>query len=241
MQKKEKQEKLNHKANPLACSWSAWEAALVLLIAVVASSVPYLFSALFHSEVGLSMLTSVIQEACFFLLPLWIVYQRHGGKAGDLGFRKTRLFSVLETGIPWGLGLYFVNLLISMLIGFLFPQSLEKEQAVVTLLFHAGGWQEILLICVVVLLFAPVAEELLFRAFFLPALKKIFRPSIAVMLSAGIFALTHWNIWVFLPLFAGGVGFALLYEKYHNLFYNIVAHMTWNGVALLLFFIFGFK
>ena len=50
-----------------------------------------------------------------------------------------------------------------------------------------------------------------------------------------VFGAMHMNIWVFLPMFVGGVGFAWPYDKKHNLYINILAHITWNTISMALY------
>jgi membrane protease YdiL (CAAX protease family) len=62
-----------------------------------------------------------------------------------------------------------------------------------------------------------------------------------VLGSALVFGLVHIEsaataIWNFLPLFAGGCGFAFMYSKYRDISLNFVAHATWNSIAVILMF-----
>ena len=89
--------------------------------------------------------------------------------------------------------------------------------------------------CITVL--APVSEEMLFRAFLLPALQKVFGRWTAIILTTTIFAAAHLNLRVFLPIFVSSIVLCWIYERYQNIVYCMVAHMIWNMIALNMFFL----
>lgn len=89
-------------------------------------------------------------------------------------------------------------------------------------------------------LFIPlsVLQEIAYRGFLMPTLHDIFPDHTTVILvNAGLFTLLHIiypEPSIMLPLaFAGGLGFAALYEWYPNLFLVSVAHTILNFVAVL--------
>ena len=97
-------------------------------------------------------------------------------------------------------------------------------------------FQELFLL-LLLLFMIPVAEETLFRAYFFPALLYRYGRAAAYILCAVVFAASHLSLWTLLPIICASLGLCRLYEKYHCLWYNIVAHATWNGVALTLYYL----
>lgn len=214
-------------------SWTVLEAFTVLVLSLLLATLPT--ALLDTSRLLPHYLSLLLQAACFSFLPYLIVKRRGGGFA-ELGLRAMFLPKMFIIGILWGVGLYLLNVFVATLQGFFFPASLQQEQAILSLLQQSSGSGEVIILVVFILVVSPFSEELLFRGFLFPAFKQHFRPLGAILASSFIFAAIHFNLWVFLPLFAGGAGFALLYQRHNNLFCNVIAHSTWNVISLLMFF-----
>jgi len=87
---------------------------------------------------------------------------------------------------------------------------------------------------VMAIILAPIAEEMLFRGILYPTLKQNgFRRS-ALILSSVIFALTHLNLMLIVPLTFLALVLALLYEFTGNLSAPITAHCLFNALDFLL-------
>lgn len=91
-----------------------------------------------------------------------------------------------------------------------------------------------------VLLFIPISilQEFAFRGFLVPSLKTIkMSRTMIVVVTTFLFMLIHIiypPLQVALPVsFIGGLAFALMYEKYPNLFLASLAHAALNFVAVL--------
>ena len=97
----------------------------------------------------------------------------------------------------------------------------------------AGGpaaramWVAVLVLC------APLWEELMFRGFLLPALARRAPPAAAVGLSALAFALVHFSREGFLPLLALGCVFGAAYARTGNLAAPVALHAGWNVYLLV--------
>lgn len=79
---------------------------------------------------------------------------------------------------------------------------------------------------------APVTEELLFRGVILRGLLRRFHPWVAIGMSSALFAVMHMNPWQFITAFAVGMVSGWFFLKTGNLWPCIVAHalnnlMTW--------------
>lgn len=80
--------------------------------------------------------------------------------------------------------------------------------------------------------FAPIWEEAIFRGFLLRTLMKPFASHTAVLGSALMFALCHFNQDTFAPLVLLGVVFGWLYAKCNNLLPPMILHSLWNTYVL---------
>lgn len=82
------------------------------------------------------------------------------------------------------------------------------------------------------ILFAPVAEELVFRGYMYRQLSK-FNAHFALIFSSAFFAVWHGTIIHLYAAFFGGIIFCKIYEKTQKLRYSILAHIIFNGCTVL--------
>lgn len=80
---------------------------------------------------------------------------------------------------------------------------------------------------------APLCEEIVFRGYFYPVLKKFGGLPVAVVCSALVFAAAHGSLTALLPLFIFGCVLVFLYEKTGSLWAPIAAHFCFNGATVL--------
>jgi len=92
-------------------------------------------------------------------------------------------------------------------------------------------------ISLVVVLLAPVAEEIFFRAFFYRALRTRMRVPLAATITGCVFASVHFQYYVepalLLIIAAFGIAQCLLYERTGSLFAVIATHAGFNTFASL--------
>lgn len=79
---------------------------------------------------------------------------------------------------------------------------------------------------------APLCEEVVFRGYLYPVLKKFSGPAVATFSSALIFAAAHGNLTALLPLLLFGGLLVLLYEKSGSLWAPVAAHFCFNAVTV---------
>lgn len=234
----DKQEPDSNRSTDSAPSWRIWQALWVLPLAIFIASLTGLVNNEGVSKVGVNLVAILLQDSCLLLLPLAIVCQYYKQTPEVLGFRLIKLGRILRIGILAGICLYLINVTFSVLINIVFPGKIEASQNNIQLLSLAENSFESIMLVLFFCILAPMAEETYFRAFVYPPLKFRFGRVNALILSAALFAFVHFNPWIFLPLFAGGLGFAWLYDRYSNIWINICAHMIWNFVVVALYFIF---
>lgn len=86
----------------------------------------------------------------------------------------------------------------------------------------------------VVALLPAFAEELFFRGGVQNILERWTRvPAIAIILSAGFFAMFHLSFFKFLPIFTLGLALGIIFYITRNLWYSIFFHFVNNSLALL--------
>jgi membrane protease YdiL (CAAX protease family) len=84
---------------------------------------------------------------------------------------------------------------------------------------------------------APLCEEVVFRGYFYPVLKKFGGMRVAAFCSALVFAAAHGSLTALLPLFIFGLVLVFLYEKTGSLWAPISAHFCFNGATVIVQFL----
>ncbi|WP_280772272.1 CPBP family intramembrane glutamic endopeptidase [Salipaludibacillus daqingensis] len=92
---------------------------------------------------------------------------------------------------------------------------------------------------IVVAIFVPIMEELVFRMVIFGSLFKRFGFWIAAVLSGLIFAIVHWDFEHILVYLAMGIVFAFLYVKTKRIIVPIIAHVGINSFVMLIQVVFG--
>ena len=132
--------------------------------------------------------------------------------------RPRQLGLVLAAGILFGAFAAAANLLVML------ASSDEAAQGTIGLRVAAVVLQ--------VTLLSPLAEEFAFRGLLYRGLRQAFRPLVAALVSAAVFALMHGSfgqtLWAFL---LGGL-LAFLYEQTRSLAAPVVAHALFNAVPV---------
>ena len=110
--------------------------------------------------------------------------------------------------------------------------SIDVDEPTRQLLDNTMGSRVVLYLVIVV--GAPIAEELFFRGLLLRSLARRFDDTAAIAVSALVFSLSHFKPAQIPGLFVVGTVFAVLTRRTGRLGPAIVAHMAFNATALLL-------
>jgi len=80
---------------------------------------------------------------------------------------------------------------------------------------------------------APLCEEIVFRGYFYPVLKRFAGVWPAALCSALVFASAHGNLTAMLPLLIFGILLVWIYEKTGSLWAPIAVHFCFNGATVM--------
>jgi membrane protease YdiL (CAAX protease family) len=94
-----------------------------------------------------------------------------------------------------------------------------------------------LLIFLMIVIAAPILEELLFRGIILDGLLNKQSPITAILISSTLFAFVHLNPWQFVSALFLGVLSGWVYYKTKSISLSIIIHATNNFVGFLIMFI----
>ena len=81
---------------------------------------------------------------------------------------------------------------------------------------------------------APLCEEIVFRGYLYPVMKKFSGPWVAGVCSALIFAAAHGSLVALLPLFVFGCVLVFIYEKTGSLWAPIAVHFCFNAATIMI-------
>ncbi len=133
-------------------------------------------------------------------------------------------------------GAVVISLPVTWLLGDLAARAMEQvhveavSQHMVQTLQTSVAWNERLVFGAVIILLAPVVEELVFRGVLYPLIKQQGFPRLALWGTSLLFGLTHANAMTFVPLTFLAVVLVLLYEATDNLLAPILTHSLFNAV-----------
>ncbi len=175
------------------------------------------------------------------LTVVWLLAKRHGvGLARALGLRPV-FRSFVST-------LTSAGLVVAMLIG---TRLLTTAYGVFTQAFDwtpvfdwntdltrvfGTGQVGLTLTIVLVVLFGPFVEEIAFRGVVQPAARRRWGPIVSIAATSALFAVYHFDPWMFAPTFLLGVALGWLAENRRGLWPSIALHVLYNGVTVFAIF-----
>ena len=182
------------------------------------------------SDASMGFFVEVVVSYGLVLAAVWFVgLRRHHVPWTVLGFRPLDVRSLvgmlaLIAGVIIG-----ANILVGLVTHL--PQSRD-------IFVFGRGLTEIVLMGLLVLVAAPLAEEIFFRGFLLQGLARRLRFWPAAIVSSAVFAVAHiwWQFYV--PIFILGLIFAWLFWRTGSLWASIAAHATINGTSLVVVLLF---
>lgn len=221
------------KVPPKHPHWNVWQGLfLLLLIDLLEFPLGWLQTPQDLDQLRgfLRFLAVGVGEVALYLSLLFVFFKLIRRPWSELGFVRPR-GKYLILGLFMGVFLFFTVGLLGNLLAKWFgtpaPQSF-------TLVVNGSSynWQIFLLMFLGGVL-APIKEEAFFRGLFYPPLREMYGRGKGILLTAGFFAVLHFDVIRFLPLFIGGIILTWLYEKTSSLWPSIVAHGTWNILMAL--------
>ena len=147
------------------------------------------------------------------------------------GFSKIGFFRTAVTAGVLMLAAYPLIFLADIITQHLLHKPPEK-QAIVDLFNASSTLQQRVLIIVLAVSVAPLAEEFIFRFFLYGVLKRYFGRALGVLASALLFAAVHAHIPSFAPLFVLGACFAVAYEWSGSILVPMTMHAFFNALTL---------
>lgn len=187
------------------------------------------------SDATLSTFAVIINFAILLAMAgiVLALYQQRGVLEDVLGIRPENTAHT----VTWAIVTYIIFFVILIALGFsgmedwLSERLGEKQnQDVVNELLNADNPNKRLVLILGACVIAPVAEEIIFRGYLYPVLKRFTEPFIAAILTGILFGAIHGQIWAVIPLSIFGILLALLYEKSGSIWSCILCHALFNSI-----------
>ena len=183
-----------------------------------------------------SLISYILALALIIFVPTTFI-KKWGTSREELGLRELPTWT--------DIGLAPVGFIVSLILAAglaaffsIFPWfNISEAQNVGFSTYIAGGEKLIAFIVLVVL--APVVEEVIFRGFLYGKLRAKLGVASSILITSLIFAILHfqWNVSV--NVFALSVVLCTLREVTGTIYASILTHMVKNGVAFYLLYVLG--
>ncbi len=197
-----------------------------------------LFNMFFSPEGVWAPLISGLIQALGLLLFTWLFIVL-GFKYDFFGSKFLGISGFWGKILKWSFILWFgatiINFLFQLLMAWLFDLTPQPQEIISYIVTNVEG-VHIILYAILIVVLAPLAEEVFFRGLLYTYLRNWINIGGAALISSCLFALAHGEIWAFLPTFLAGLGFTFVFEKAKSLWAPIIAHVIWNGMGLLIVF-----
>lgn len=230
--------------NPTFQRWGMGEVALGFLLA---QALAVLGSALVFSAAGWTTSSQVPMWATAVLqVPLWGGYlgavylagRKGGGVIADFGLSARAVDVPVGLVVGVAVQLVVVPLLYLPILRLTGTDSSDLSAPARALADKATGPVGWLLLVVVVVVGAPVVEELFFRGLFLRSLQKCGLPDwAAIVICAAVFAAVHFQPLQFVGLFTIGLVLSAMAVRTGRLGLSIFTHMGFNATSVALLYL----
>jgi len=178
---------------------------------------------------------AVVQQATYYggaLIHLYVLAGlRRGATLEELGWRGFRWWWVLIALVA-AAAAYFGAAFLEQASVHLFPSAPQTQCIAV----RRDYSHSVALAVVVVCVFAPLAEESIFRGFVYGYVRRWAPIPVAVLVSGAVFSALHFELLLLLPLLAVGCILALVFQGSRSLWPGALVHALFNlpNVLILL-------
>ena len=167
---------------------------------------------------------------------VFVIYQQRGLLPDALGLHPKHPMQV----IAWTGAAYIVVYILFIALNQLGMEQWlsarlgeQQNQQIVDELIATQESQKRLIMILGACVIAPVAEEIVFRGYLYPVVKRYTEPVIAAIFTGIIFGAVHGQIWAVIPLSLFGILLAILYEKSGSIWACILCHALFNIVNVV--------
>jgi uncharacterized protein len=162
-----------------------------------------------------------------------LIYRQRGLLPDALGLHPKHPVQV----ITWTVAAYIVFFILSIVLEQLGLEHWlsarlgeQQNQQIVNEMMATQENQKRFIMLLGACVIAPIAEEIVFRGYLYPVVKRFTEPVIAAIFTGVIFGAIHGQIWAVIPLSLFGILLAVLYEKSGSIWACILCHGMFNTI-----------
>lgn len=186
------------------------------------------------------ILINFLQFITMLLVSGYIILSKYNLSLKVLGLKITALKKIITSGLIGGVIICLMVLLVNLGLQRVIEKWLRiiiPAQPIVAKLTHTQNKLVFLAYSCLIVIIAPLTEEIFFRGLLYQYCKKRWGLIKGAGLAAVIFGIAHFNLWAFLATFLGGLGLIILYELSQSLYTSIIAHATWNLIIVTIIYL----
>ncbi|MFA6024733.1 MAG: type II CAAX endopeptidase family protein [Candidatus Gracilibacteria bacterium] len=206
---------------------------LFLALTLLFEALPEAANALEGFHPTLSFLVQYLIQFVILFFPLWIlVVDKYNVSLADFGFQKIKPWLLIKTVLLC----YGFYLLVSFVFAAILyytdlnlPGYQEQESYLPLFGYDAIG---LMVAFLVISVLAPLLEELFFRGFLYRTFQKTWPIWLSSIITATLFALIHFQLETFLPLFFLGLILNYATQKTGSVWTSVAFHSLNNTIAL---------
>ena len=212
-------------------TWGLIDAVMAVLIALVGSSIVAGLVVEKGADPTLAQqfLINIPLWASLGLVPIWATIRKGNGPVQDLGFRFQPVDALIGLVAGTALQLGVVDGAYWVLRGVYSRDEVEEPARKLAGAAHGSGWAILL---VMVLVMAPVIEELFYRGLVMRSLDRHMPRWASVLLTALLFAVMHFQSVQLLGLLLFGIACGALVQWTGRLGTSIATHLVFNAWAV---------
>lgn len=174
---------------------------------------------------------TIIMQFVYVALTLFALWYIRADLRAVYALRAPHAKKMLAGGVLLGIGAFTTGQLMGLYLAKLFPSGMEAvNDQFGDLLSGVPLWQVLLAVAVV----PAICEELVFRGYFYTAFAGRMKALTAVLLTTFLFALFHWSMIRFLPVFFIGLLCTWARHRSGSIFVAMIIHLINNGTVLVL-------
>ncbi len=182
------------------------------------------------TEIKTSYYISILVSNFLFLIVIIMTKFFKKLSWANLGWNKVKFLQSLKTVFKvWAI--IWIAHIIYMLV--IFAMGITPPENALTELLEKPNLLLLLANILLIAVVAPIIEETLFRGILFAGLRNYFGIWTAIIISAAVFSLLHFELVGFVPRFALGIGLGYLYVKSGSIYPSMGLHSLNNLLAVL--------
>jgi len=188
-----------------------------------------------------TVMNATLMDVVGLVIVLYFVIKKYGQRLSSLGLKAGNIVRDIKIGLSGYLMLIpiIVVIMVFVLLGLRIFNYEPPETRALEMLYETDRPKLLFILTGLVTLLGPVMEEIFFRGFAYPVVRKKMGARKAIILVSLVFSMLHLNIVSFFPILALGILLAYLYEKTGSIIPCIAVHIVHNTAVV--FFVFLYR